>query len=112
MTDTQSHILAWISKKLVKVAGIILLPWAVIIAIKQKRFNKYRYEVARGWDILANKLYAPVFNAEMGDNFGGDETISQCMARNKRDGTDTKTAKKVEKLINIFDKNHLSKVKL
>jgi len=112
MTDFAAHILAWISKQLVRFSGIILLPWSVIIAIKQKRFNKYRYEVARGWDILANKLYEPVFNEEMGDNFGKDETISQCMARNKRNGTDTKTAKKVEKLINIFDKDHLSKVKL
>lgn len=112
MTDFTAHILAWISKQLVRFSGIVLLPCSVIIAIKQKRFNKYRYEVARGWDILANKLYAPVFNEEMGDNFGGDETISQCMAKNKRDGTDTKMAKKVEKLIDIFDKDHLSKVKL
>ena len=112
MTDFTAHILAWISKQLVRISGIILLPWSVIIAIKQKRFNKYRYEVARGWDILANKLYEPVFNEEMGNGFGKDETISQCMARNKRNGTDTKTAKKVEKLINIFDKDHLSKVKI
>lgn len=112
MTDFQAHILAWISKQLVRLSGVILLPWSIIIAIKQKRLNKYRYEVARAWDILANKLYEPVFNEEMGDNFGKDETISQCMARNKRNGTDTKTAKKVEKLINFFDKNHLSKVNL
>lgn len=112
MTDFTAHILAWLSKKLVKMAAIVLLPWSVIIAIKQKRLNKYRYEVARAWDILANKLYEPVFNEELGDGFGGDETISQCMARNKRNGTDTKTAKKVEKIINFFDKDHLSKVTL
>ena len=112
MTDFIAHILAWFAKNLVRFSGIILLPWSIIIAIKQKRFNKYRYEVARGWDILANKLYEPVFNEEMGDNFGKDETISQCMARNKRNATDTKTAKKVEKIINFFDKNHLNKVKL
>lgn len=111
MTDTQSIILAWFAKKLVQVFGLVLLPWNWVLSIKNKTINRDKYEVSRGWDILANKLYANVFNATLGVGFGGDETISQCMARNKRNGTNTKTAIVVEKIINIFDKNHLDKIK-
>lgn len=100
----------------IKLFGIFLLPWSLFIAYKEKRFSKYRYEVARGWDILANKMYEPVFNKKLvkknGRKFGGDETISQCMAFNKYYGYDTPTAKKWERRINLFDKNHLDKINL
>ena len=103
--------LSLIASFLVRLFGIVLLPWSVIIAIRKKGLRKYWYEIARGFDILGNKLYAPVFNSELGKGFGKDETISQCMAKNKKKGTDTKTAKIVEKILNIFDKNHLDKIK-
>lgn len=113
MTDFQSYLLSKFAKLIVKLFGIVLLPWSIILAIKQRRLNAYYYEVARGWDILANKLYAPALNSRLvkkgGRMFGNDETISQCMAYNKFFGHDTTTAKKWERRINIFDKNHLEK---
>lgn len=113
MTDFQSYILSKFAKILVRVFGLILLPWSIFLAIRHKKLNLYYYEVSRGWDILANKLYAPALNSRLvkkgGKEFGDDETISQCMAYNKFFGFDTHTAKKWEKRINVFDKNHLEK---
>ena len=113
MTDFAAWILNSLARILVAIFGIVLIPWAYILSFKQKRFNFYKYESARGWDILANKKFAPVFNKMLvikgGRQFGQDETISQCMAWNKVNGFDSKTAKVVEKIINIFDKDHLEK---
>ncbi len=111
MTDFVGFILALFASFLVRLFGIVLLPWSIIIAIHDKRLNSYFYEIGRGFDILANKMYEPSLNSKMGYGFGKDETISQAMARNKRKGTDTLTAKWWERLINKFDKNHLDKVK-
>lgn len=109
MTDFTAYILAKFAKLIVKLFGIVLLPWSIIIAIKQKRLNAYFYEVARGWDILANKLYEPALSKKLGPNFGGDETISQRMAKNKYSGIAYPDAYKWEKRIDFFDKNHLEK---
>lgn len=112
MTDFAAYILSLFSKLIVRLFGIVLFPWSIIIAIKQKRLNSYFYEVARGWDILANKLYEPALNSRLTTNnsFGGDETISQAMAKNKFiNNTHTPTADKWEKRINFFDKDHLQK---
>lgn len=109
MTDFTAWILSKAAKVLVKLAGLILLPWSIIVAIKNKRLNYYFYEVARGWDILANKLYAPALNSKLGPDFGRDETISQRMAKNKKSGKHTKTAIWWENVINKFDKDHLEK---
>lgn len=113
MTDFAAWILNLFAKNIVRLFGLALLPWAYFLAFKQKRFNHYNYESSRGWDILANKKFAPVFNKMLvingGRQFGQDETISQCMAWNKNQGFDSKTAKRVEKIINIFDKDHLTK---
>jgi hypothetical protein len=72
MTDFVKFILMLFAGLMVRIAAVILLPWSVIIVIYQKRLGEWCYEIARGWDILGNKLYAPVFNAEMGDDFGKD----------------------------------------
>lgn len=109
MSDFFGYILAKAAQLLVMLFGIILLPWSIILVIHQKRFGEYKYEVARGWDILANKLFEPAFNLKLGKGFGGDETISERMAKNKQDKTNTKTADWWEKRINFFDKNHLEK---
>jgi len=109
MTDLVAFILVLFAKLIVRLFGIVLFPWSIIIAIKDKKLNAYFYEVARGWDILANKLYAPAFNKKLGPNFGGDETISQRMAKNKYSGIAYPAAYKWEKRIDYFDKNHLEK---
>lgn len=102
---------AWI---LIRVFAIFLLPYSIYISIKYGVLSHWFYEIARGLDILANKIYSPAFNVlfvkDLGEPYGGDETISQCMARNKFDKKkDTKLAKDVEKIINLFDKQHLAK---
>ena len=112
MTDFAAFIVALFAFVIVRVFGLILLPWSLFLAIKQKRLNSYFYEVGRGFDILANKLYEPALNSKLqrnGRKFGQDETISQCMAFNKKYGFDTSTAKWWEKRINTIDKNHLEK---
>ena len=113
MTDFVAFIVMIFAALLVRVFGIILLPWSIYLAIKQRRLNSYLYEVGRGLDILANKLYEPALNSKLqndGHKFGQDETISQSMARNKFETkTDTDTARWWEKRINFFDKQHLAK---
>lgn len=113
MTDFGSYILNLFARALVGLFGIVLLPWSYILAFKEKKFNFYKYESARGWDILANKKFAPVFNKMLvldgGRKFGKDETISQCMAWNKYNGFETGAAKKVDKILEFFDKGHLAK---
>lgn len=113
MTDFGAYLLSKAAKFLVRLFGIVLLPWSIVIAIKEKRLNKYYYEVSRGWDILANKMYEPALNSRLvnpgGKRYGGDETISQCMAFNKFFGYSTSDADKWEARINFFDKDHLKK---
>lgn len=108
MTDFFGIVLSFLAWLLFKAFGIILFPWSIFIAIKEKRLGRYFYEIARGWDILANKAYEPALK-KLGPGFGQDETISQRMAFNKRFGLDTDEARKWEKRINYFDKNHLEK---
>lgn len=116
LTVTGLFLLPWFAKKVTKIAGIILLPYSVIILIKKrdwKKIKKYRYEVARAWDILANKLYAPALDKHLSvkqlSPFGQDETISENMARNKfvvHDNSGTADWWET-KVINKFEKNHL-----
>lgn len=104
--------LPFIAVILFKLFGLRLFPWSIYLAIKEKRFKKYCYQLSRGVDILANKAYEPVLNKKIGPGFGKDETISQRMAFNKRNGLSYPDAAKWEKRINIFDKNHLDKINL
>lgn len=109
MTDFQGWLLSKAAKFLVKLSGIALLPWSLYIVIREKRYGRYKYEVARGWDILANKLYEPALSKKLGPNFGKDETISERMAFNKYNNIAYPDAAKWEKHIDVFDKDHLKK---
>lgn len=104
--------LSFIAHFLVKLFGVILFPWSLVLVIYNGGWRAYWYEVSRGWDILANKLYAPAFNKKLGPGYGGDETISQRMAFNKRNKLSYPDAAKWETRINYFDKNHLDKIEL
>lgn len=106
--------LVWLGALVLKILiGIVGVPWSIIIAIKQKRLGAYFKEWARGIDILGNKMLEPALNEVMkeenGEEFGGDTTISHDMAKNKVKGTDTKFAKRIEKILNFVDNNHLEK---
>lgn len=114
MTDFQAYLISKLAKWSIRLFSIVLLPWSLIIVIKEKRFGKWRYEIGRGWDILANKMFEPVFNKKLvkpgGKQFGGDVTISYDMAVNKVTGYDTETAEWWEEnLVNKFEKDHLNK---
>lgn len=95
---------------LIKVFGIRLLPESIYLAIKQKRFSSYRYEVARGWDILANKMFEPALSKHLGPGFGADETISERMAYNKHHKLAYPKAAIWEARLNKIDKDHLDKI--
>ena len=107
----------WIVSALAKL--FLFIPSLVLsgyVAIKNKKLGDYFYSLGIGTDIYGNKLIAPYANKKFikkgGRKYGGNETISKTMAYNKRDGYNTEVADKWENLINIFDKNHLSKVNL
>lgn len=104
--------LIWILATLLKV--VIFLPaivLSIIQAAKNKKLGDYFYSLGIGTDIYGNKLIAPFanryFKKEGGHDYGCNETISLCMAKNRRDGFETKSAKFVGNLIEFFDPNHL-----
>lgn len=114
MTDLKAYLLSKLAKWVIRLFSIVLLPWSLILVIKNKSFMLWRYEIARGLDILAGKMFAPVFNKMLvkpgGRLFGGDEPISYTMAINKLLHYNTSTADWWEKnVINKFEKDHLNK---
>lgn len=111
MTDLLG-IIIWLGSGLLK---RLVLAYAFVrssmIAIKEKKWGDYTYSLGIGNDIFGNKLIAPYANKYWvksgGRKFGGNETISLCMAFNKRDGYNTPEADWWERRINFFQKNHL-----
>lgn len=85
----------------------------LVISAQEKNIGDYGKSLGIGEDIFGNKLIAPHANKYWikpgGTRFGSNETISETMAKNKRDGFNTKYADRWERLINRFEKNHLQK---
>lgn len=112
MTDIVGFLI-WVLATLLKV--VIFLP-ALILSIIQAAINKklgdYFYSLGIGTDIYGNKLIAPFanryFKTKDGHEYGGNETISLCMAKNKKAGTCTKSAEVLGSMIEFFDKDHLN----
>ena len=111
-------LLTWFAKTVIKLAALVLSPYSYVIIYRKKGWagvKEHRYEIARGWDILAGKMYAPALNKhltiECKSPFGGDETISENMARNKFLLSDNSTTADwwENKVINKFESEHLLK---
>jgi len=118
MNDTLGAII-WIGSAIIKLLVFLYaLIAGIILSIKDKKLGDYFYSLGYGNDLFGAKLIAPYANRRLikegGIKYGTEDnkTISYYMSANKRNGTNTKEADWWEHKINIFDKNHLSKVKL
>jgi hypothetical protein len=114
MQDSRGFIIWLLSVIVKKLVHLIAWILSVIQAIKDKKLGDYFYSLGIGNDIYGNKLIAPHANKywvkKGGHEFGSSETISRTMAKNKRDGFNTKHADRWEEIINVVDRNHLAKV--
>lgn len=93
----------------------------IFYSAKDKKLGDYFFSLGYGNDLFGAKLIAPYANKHFikpgGFEYGkpnrytkdGNKTISFFMAINKQHGFNTKEADALEKLINVFDKDHLKK---
>lgn len=98
------------------IAYILFLPlsiinYVVVYSTSKDSAKGYFRSTAVNLDKFGNREFRTLWNktlrTEQGYEFGNiNETISSALGKNQRDGTLTKTGKKLVWILNLIDKNH------
>ncbi len=96
------------------IAYILFFPLTFINYLIVKKKKGYFLSSAVNLDKYANRefraLWNKVLRTDDGYLFGREgETISSALGKNEKDGTLTKTGKRLVWILNIIDKNHSQK---
>lgn len=96
------------------IAYLLYLPLSLWNFCKVEDKKGYFRSSAITIDKLANREFRTLWNkklrTESGYKFGAEnETISSALGKNQRDGTLTKTGKRLVKVLDFFEKEHCLK---